>query len=129
MLIGASLSEPHASRLIELHRNALWCVRTRNYSTVIKIVTAFHAVISPGTSSRDTVLLAGSEIENCIHAITTVSELKACKYLLRRTRRIGFSCMQLHHPELLPATQYCISWLRNREFYARNKDCYRTSGL
>ena len=83
----------------------------------------------PRTSSRNTVLLAGSELENCMHTMTTVTELKACKYLLRRTRRIGYSCMQLHHLELLSATQYYISWLRNRKLYARNKDCYRTSGL
>ena len=32
------------------------------------------------TSSRNTILLAGSEIESCMHAITAVTELKVCKY-------------------------------------------------
>ena len=34
---------------------------------------------------------------------------------MRRTHRIDFSCMQLHHPELLAATQY-YCWLSNRKF-------------
>ena len=38
-----------------------------------------HAVVSARTSSRNIILLAGSEIENCMRAITTVAELKVCK--------------------------------------------------
>ena len=46
----------------------------------IHVASAFHACnTSPGTSSRNTMLLAGSEIENCMHATTTVTELKFCK--------------------------------------------------
>ena len=36
-IIGASLSEPHCYVANRGKRNALWCVRTRNFSTVIKI--------------------------------------------------------------------------------------------
>ena len=39
-LIGASLSEPHCYLANRGKRNALWCVRTRNFSTVIKIPSA-----------------------------------------------------------------------------------------
>ena len=39
-LIGASLSEPHCYVANRGKRNALWCVRTRNFSTVIKIPSA-----------------------------------------------------------------------------------------
>ena len=38
--IGASLSEPHCYVANRGKRNALWCVRTRNVSTVIKIPSA-----------------------------------------------------------------------------------------
>ena len=38
--IGASLSEPHCYVANRGKRNALWCVRTRNFSTVIKIPSA-----------------------------------------------------------------------------------------
>ena len=37
VVIGASLSEPHCYVANRGKRNALWCVRTRNFSTVIKI--------------------------------------------------------------------------------------------
>ena len=37
VLIGASLSEPHCYVANRGERNALRCVRTRNFSTVIKI--------------------------------------------------------------------------------------------
>ena len=40
LLIGASLSEPHCYVANRGKRNALWCVRTRNFSTVIKIPSA-----------------------------------------------------------------------------------------
>ena len=40
MIIGASLSEPHCYVANRGKRNALWCVRTRNFSTVIKIPSA-----------------------------------------------------------------------------------------
>ena len=39
-IIGASLSEPHCYVANRGKRNALWCVRTRNFSTVIKIPSA-----------------------------------------------------------------------------------------
>ena len=39
-VIGASLSEPHRYVANRGKRNALWCVRTRNFSTVIKIPSA-----------------------------------------------------------------------------------------
>ena len=39
-VIGASLSEPHCYVANRGKRNALWCVRTRNFSTVIKIPSA-----------------------------------------------------------------------------------------
>ena len=39
-IIGASLSEPHCYVANRGKRNALWCVRTRNFSTVIKILSA-----------------------------------------------------------------------------------------
>ena len=39
-LIGASLSEPHCYVANRGKRNALWCVRTRNFSTLIKIPSA-----------------------------------------------------------------------------------------
>ena len=39
-LVGASLSEPHCYVANRGKRNALWCVRTRNFSTVIKIPSA-----------------------------------------------------------------------------------------
>ena len=39
-IIGASLSEPHCYVANRDKRNALWCVRTRNFSTVIKIPSA-----------------------------------------------------------------------------------------
>ena len=39
-LIGTSLSEPHCYVANRGKRNALWCVRTRNFSTVIKIPPA-----------------------------------------------------------------------------------------
>ena len=38
--IGASLSKPHCYVANRGKRNALWCVRTRNFSTVIKILSA-----------------------------------------------------------------------------------------
>ena len=38
--IGASLSEPHCYVANRGQRNALWCVRKRNFSTVIKIPSA-----------------------------------------------------------------------------------------
>ena len=40
VLVGASLSEPHCYVANRGKRNALWCVRTRNFSTVIKIPSA-----------------------------------------------------------------------------------------
>ena len=40
IFIGASLSEPHCYVANRGKRNALWCVRTRNFSTVIKIPSA-----------------------------------------------------------------------------------------
>ena len=40
LLIGASLSEPHCYVANRGKRNALWCVRTRNFSTLIKIPSA-----------------------------------------------------------------------------------------
>ena len=40
VVIGASLSEPHCYVANRGKRNALWCVRTRNFSTVIKIPSA-----------------------------------------------------------------------------------------
>ena len=40
LIIGASLSEPHCYVANRGKRNALWCVRTRNFSTVIKIPSA-----------------------------------------------------------------------------------------
>ena len=40
VIIGASLSEPHCYVANRGKRNALWCVRTRNFSTVIKIPSA-----------------------------------------------------------------------------------------
>ena len=47
--IGASLSEPHCYVANRGKRNALWCVRTRNFSTVIKIPSAcdrnFHQFV------------------------------------------------------------------------------------
>ena len=39
-IIGTSLSEPHCYVANRGKRNALWCVRTRNFSTVIKIPSA-----------------------------------------------------------------------------------------
>ena len=39
-LVGASLSEPHCYVANRGKRNALWCVRTRNFSTLIKIPSA-----------------------------------------------------------------------------------------
>ena len=39
-VIGASLSEPHCYVANRGKRNALWCVRTRNFSTLIKIPSA-----------------------------------------------------------------------------------------
>ena len=39
-LVGASLSEPHCYVANRGKRNAFWCVRTRNFSTVIKIPSA-----------------------------------------------------------------------------------------
>ena len=39
-LIGASLSKPHCYVANRGKRNALWCARTRNFSTVIKIPSA-----------------------------------------------------------------------------------------
>ena len=39
-VIGASLSEPHCYVANRGKRNALWCVRTRNFSTVIEIPSA-----------------------------------------------------------------------------------------
>ena len=38
--IGASLSEPHCYVANRGKRNALWCVRTRNFSTVINVPSA-----------------------------------------------------------------------------------------
>ena len=40
LIIGASLSEPHCYVANRGKRNALWCVRTRNFSTLIKIPSA-----------------------------------------------------------------------------------------
>ena len=40
IIIGASLSEPHCYVANRGKRNALWCVRTRNFSTLIKIPSA-----------------------------------------------------------------------------------------
>ena len=40
IIVGASLSEPHCYVANRGKRNALWCVRTRNFSTVIKIPSA-----------------------------------------------------------------------------------------
>ena len=40
IIIGASLSEPHCYVANRDKRNALWCVRTRNFSTLIKIPSA-----------------------------------------------------------------------------------------
>ena len=40
IIIGASLSEPHCYVANRGKRNALWCVRTRNFSTVIKVPSA-----------------------------------------------------------------------------------------
>ena len=40
LVIGASLSEPHCYVANRGKRNALWCVRTRNFSTLIKIPSA-----------------------------------------------------------------------------------------
>ena len=39
-IIGASLSEPHCYVANRGKRNALWCVCTRNFSTLIKIPSA-----------------------------------------------------------------------------------------
>ena len=40
LLVGVSLSEPHCYVANRGKRNALWCVRTRNFSTVIKVPSA-----------------------------------------------------------------------------------------
>ena len=78
-IIGASLSEPHVMWLTELHRNALWCVRTRNvFDAVIKIVSAFHTcsyITRNFFPQHNTV----SWFINRMHAIMTVTELKDCK--------------------------------------------------
>ena len=73
-VIGASLSEPHCYVADRGKRNALWCVRTRNFSTLIKI---------PSACDRNFYQFVVN-LPNCVSKFTTFASICMASHFARR---------------------------------------------